>query len=67
MTKPVKTLRCPQCRKPTAWEGNPQRPFCSERCRLLDLGAWAEEEYRIAGSKADPEQANNILNFPDNH
>jgi endogenous inhibitor of DNA gyrase (YacG/DUF329 family) len=38
---------CPTCKKETAWEGNPFRPFCSERCRLLDLGKWASEEYRI--------------------
>lgn len=41
-------IRCPQCRKPTLWEGNDNRPFCSERCRLVDLGAWASENYRIA-------------------
>jgi hypothetical protein len=29
------------------WEGNPFRPFCSERCRLLDLGQWAEGSYAI--------------------
>lgn len=40
--------KCPQCRQPTAWQGNADRPFCSERCRLLDLGAWVEESYRIA-------------------
>jgi hypothetical protein len=31
------------------WEGNSYRPFCSDRCRLLDLGAWADERFRIAG------------------
>ncbi|MBL8520577.1 MAG: DNA gyrase inhibitor YacG [Betaproteobacteria bacterium] len=31
---------------------NPFRPFCSKRCKLIDLGAWAEERYRIAGSAA---------------
>lgn len=40
-------LNCPQCRRPAAWEGNPDRPFCSERCRLIDLGAWIEERYRV--------------------
>jgi len=30
-------------------ERNPDRPFCSERCRLIDLGAWASERFRIAG------------------
>ena len=46
----LKDLRCPQCRQPTTWEGNEFRPFCSERCRLLDLGAWADESYRVTGS-----------------
>jgi len=42
------TLRpCPICRTPTAWEGNPSKPFCSERCRLKDLGAWSSESYRV--------------------
>jgi endogenous inhibitor of DNA gyrase (YacG/DUF329 family) len=31
------------------WQGNPHRPFCSERCRLVDLGRWATESYRLAG------------------
>ena len=42
------TLRpCPICRKPTPWEGNPWKPFCSERCQTRDLGAWASESYRL--------------------
>jgi endogenous inhibitor of DNA gyrase (YacG/DUF329 family) len=42
------TLRpCPVCRTPTLWEGNTSRPFCSEHCRLQDLGAWADESYRV--------------------
>lgn len=39
---------CPTCKKRTTWEENPSRPFCSDRCRILDLGAWAAEEYRIS-------------------
>jgi len=31
------------------WEGNPWRPFCSERCQVTDLGAWATERYRVPG------------------
>jgi endogenous inhibitor of DNA gyrase (YacG/DUF329 family) len=40
------------------WEGNPHRPFCSERCRLIDLGAWTEGRYRIPGEepKQEPEK-----------
>ncbi len=41
------TIRCPLCHRESVWEGNPWRPFCSERCKLLDLGAWAAERYRI--------------------
>lgn len=40
-------ITCPACRQATRWQNNPYRPFCSDRCRLLDLGCWAEEEYRV--------------------
>jgi endogenous inhibitor of DNA gyrase (YacG/DUF329 family) len=43
------TVRCPACRRPVSWEGNAHRPFCSERCRIVDLGHWAAERYRIPG------------------
>jgi len=44
-----KTVKCPTCEKPVEWsENSPWRPFCSERCRLIDLGAWADESHRIA-------------------
>ena len=39
---------CPICRKPVDSEKNPDFPFCSERCRLLDLGNWASEKYKIS-------------------
>jgi endogenous inhibitor of DNA gyrase (YacG/DUF329 family) len=42
--------RCPICREPVEWEGNPARPFCSERCRLVDLSGWVAERYRIPGA-----------------
>ncbi len=44
-------IRCPTCKSITTWEENPWRPFCSERCRLIDLGAWASGEYRIPGEE----------------
>jgi len=41
-------VKCPQCGRLTIYSlENKFRPFCSERCRLLDLGAWAEESYRV--------------------
>lgn len=42
------TLTCPRCKKITTWLNNPSRPFCCERCKLIDLGAWANEDYAIA-------------------
>ncbi len=42
--------RCPSCSGPVRWEGNASRPFCSERCKLADLGAWITEQYRVPGS-----------------
>ena len=50
------TLRpCPLCRTPTPWEGNPWKPFCSERCQTRDLGAWASERYAIPDRPAQEE------------
>ena len=46
-----KTLKvnCPTCKKELVYsQQNPFRPFCSEKCRLVDLGQWFEEDYSIA-------------------
>jgi endogenous inhibitor of DNA gyrase (YacG/DUF329 family) len=41
-------VSCPQCGASVVWEAsNKFRPFCSERCKMMDLGAWATESYRI--------------------
>ena len=40
-------MKCPICRKPVEFT-NPEMPFCSERCRLIDLGKWSSEEYVIS-------------------
>ncbi|HEX9194000.1 MAG TPA: DNA gyrase inhibitor YacG [Burkholderiales bacterium] len=41
-------VNCPRCGSPVAWVAeNPYRPFCSERCKLIDLGDWAMERYRV--------------------
>ncbi len=48
--------RCPRCGKETVYEGNPFRPFCSERCRLLDLGNWLSESYAIPAAETDDDQ-----------
>ena len=49
---------CPQCRQMTPFEGNPYRPFCSERCRRIDLGTWASGGYVIPGRSAEVEDSN---------
>lgn len=50
--KPL-VVRCPMCKRPVVWDEAPHRPFCSERCRLMDLGQWLEEGYRIASPLED--------------
>jgi hypothetical protein len=52
MAKLPRNLRCPICKK-TAKAGNPDFPFCSERCRLLDLGKWASGGYVISSPVTD--------------
>ncbi|MFN0161030.1 MAG: DNA gyrase inhibitor YacG [Burkholderiales bacterium] len=49
-------VACPVCAVPVAWGPmSRHRPFCSERCRLIDLGAWANEGYRVpAAEDLDP-------------
>jgi uncharacterized protein len=43
-----KVVACPQCGTSVVWEEqNRYRPFCSERCKMIDLGAWATEAYRV--------------------
>ena len=50
-------VKCPICKKCVEWDGNPTRPFCSERCRVLDLGAWIVEEYRVPAEEFHLEEA----------
>ncbi|QXP83172.1 DNA gyrase inhibitor YacG [Methylococcus sp. ANG] len=54
MSRVYTVVRCPRCGKPVPWtEGQKFKPFCSERCRLIDLGGWANEDYAIPGEPAD--------------
>ena len=47
-------LRCPTCKREIDWsDAHPYRPFCSERCRLIDLGAWLGEKHAIAGNPGE--------------
>jgi endogenous inhibitor of DNA gyrase (YacG/DUF329 family) len=47
-------MKCPICHKSVEWENNPYRPFCSERCKLLDFGAWANGEYAVPAEEVAP-------------
>ena len=55
----VTLVKCPICEKQIEWtEKNTYRPFCSKRCKQIDLGAWAEEKYAV--SVSEEEKENNI-------
>lgn len=62
MAQRSNAVRCPNCGRVARYDAsNAFRPFCSERCKLLDLGQWATEGYRIAGDETpgdadDPEE-----------
>ncbi|HKV53508.1 MAG TPA: DNA gyrase inhibitor YacG [Candidatus Binataceae bacterium] len=50
----TRMTRCPICKKPAErGPANRFRPFCSERCQMVDLGTWAGEEYRVPGGKIE--------------
>jgi endogenous inhibitor of DNA gyrase (YacG/DUF329 family) len=50
-------MKCPTCNKEVQWQDNPFRPFCSERCKLIDLGKWVSEEYRVPGKPVPTDSA----------
>jgi endogenous inhibitor of DNA gyrase (YacG/DUF329 family) len=58
MTKP---LHCPICRKEVALN-SADFPFCSERCRTIDLGKWASGDYKISTPIFDPEELESLQN-----
>ena len=47
-------VKCPTCGRQIEWSAvSPWRPFCSERCKLIDLGAWLTEQHAIPGEQVD--------------
>ncbi len=58
MTAP--RVNCPTCRKSGDWFAGPHGPFCSRRCKLIDLGKWFGEEHVIA-APLSPEPAANVI------
>ena len=62
----ARKVRCPQCGDDALWAPeNPWRPFCSERCKQIDLGCWASESYRIESKGGDDEASAPGIDFPD--
>ena len=59
----AKSLRCPTCKAIVTKSGG-EFPFCSERCRLIDLGRWASGAYKISSPILDPEVLENIERRP---
>jgi endogenous inhibitor of DNA gyrase (YacG/DUF329 family) len=45
-----RTLSCPTCHSPSDYFAKPVGPFCSDRCQMVDLGKWMNEEYRVSES-----------------
>lgn len=61
------TVRCPTCGAAAVYSpANRWRPFCSERCRNLDLGAWATESYRVP-AETPPDDGNGDVSPRDTH
>ncbi|MGD8910385.1 MAG: DNA gyrase inhibitor YacG [Chromatiales bacterium] len=62
----TKTVPCPTCGKPVPWSpASRWRPFCSERCRLIDLGDWLDESHRISEPLDGYHHAGSDGNSPD--
>jgi len=51
----IQRVKCPTCEREIDWAQSPFRPFCSERCRLIDLGAWLTEKHAIPGERVQDE------------
>ena len=55
------TLPCPTCQRPVEWTAAATwRPFCSERCKLIDLGDWINEKHAIPGEQISPDAADGL-------
>lgn len=64
MSQPL-TVECPTCGAPVEWSAKSEfRPFCSHRCKLIDLGAWATEEHAIPGDSLEDELFSGDLDNP---
>lgn len=53
-------VNCPSCRKKFNYYDSEFRPFCSEKCRLVDLGHWLTESYSVPAEKLTPDEAETL-------
>lgn len=61
-------VKCPTCDKDVEWnDAAVDRPFCSERCKMIDLGQWATEEHAIPGKSVEEEMMSEQLKGLDPH
>ncbi|MBN2702310.1 MAG: DNA gyrase inhibitor YacG [Methylohalobius sp. ZOD2] len=61
-------VKCPQCGRAVEWrQDNPNRPFCSPRCKSIDLGEWAAENRYIAGEPTEHPEASHPENTEKNN
>jgi uncharacterized protein len=58
-------VKCPTCQREIDWSQSPYRPFCSDRCRLIDLGAWLAEKHSIPGEPAPAESEHEVTGQQD--
>ena len=59
-------VKCPNCEKPVEWsDQSPDHPFCSERCKMIDLGQWASAEHAIPGKSVEEEMMSEQLKDSD--
>jgi endogenous inhibitor of DNA gyrase (YacG/DUF329 family) len=57
MSNTVTVVACPTCKAPVRWQAQSRfRPFCSERCKMIDLGQWASEGYRVPATESSPSE-----------
>jgi len=62
----VRYVNCPRCGIQVPWvQESAFRPFCSERCKTVDLGAWATERYRVAATEEDKDAADEARDPPE--
>ncbi len=60
MSDKLSKITCPTCQAPNTWtQNNSFRPFCSERCKSLDFGGWANESYRFPSDEEDQDLVQN--------